>query len=394
MTPEERTAAGAIVPPPRLPVDMAISLEAVEWRLLTVPLDPPIFLGNVRISERQYLWVCVHDAQGRSGCSYGFTRNLPLEAIMEPIARCALFADEGDLTGFALAVHHRFRFAGTNGVIDRARSLVDLAIWDLCGQICGQPVWRLLGGPQGVVNVVAVVGYQREGDGEDALCREIEEIETAGWYAIKIMTGMDSPQRDVEFVAKALRGCRGDTPIWLDVNGSWTPGPQARWAVVELQRLGVAVIEEPYPPSAPLSALCELRAAGGVQLAVGEFDNDPRVLLAYADSGVEVIRCDATVVGGVETWLAIAAHVAKRGSLVFPHFFPEPHAHLVAAIPNGYAVELVPDWTTGLSSLARWPARHEGKQLMLPDASGFGIEWDLEAIERYTIRYGIVTQGS
>jgi len=54
----------------------------------------------------------------------------------------------------ALAIESHWRFLyermtafGGTGAELRALSAVDLALWDVAGQLAGQPVWRLLGGP-------------------------------------------------------------------------------------------------------------------------------------------------------------------------------------------------------------------------------------------------------
>jgi len=54
----------------------------------------------------------------------------------------------------ALAIESHWRFLyercanfGVRGAELRAISALDLALWDLLGQVCGQPVYRLLGGP-------------------------------------------------------------------------------------------------------------------------------------------------------------------------------------------------------------------------------------------------------
>ena len=54
----------------------------------------------------------------------------------------------------ALAVESHWRFLyersrsfGQPGAEMRALSAVDVALWDILGQACGQPIWRLLGGP-------------------------------------------------------------------------------------------------------------------------------------------------------------------------------------------------------------------------------------------------------
>ncbi|WP_281352111.1 hypothetical protein [Paracoccus aestuariivivens] len=34
----------------------------------------------------------------------------------------------------------------STGVEFRATSAIDIALWDILGKVCGQPVWRMLGG--------------------------------------------------------------------------------------------------------------------------------------------------------------------------------------------------------------------------------------------------------
>jgi L-alanine-DL-glutamate epimerase-like enolase superfamily enzyme len=79
------------------------------------------------------------------------------ETYYTPHAIAALIHDwmaERLLGSDALAVEAHWRFLyersrsfGQPGAEMRALSAVDLALWDILGQACGQPVWRLLGGP-------------------------------------------------------------------------------------------------------------------------------------------------------------------------------------------------------------------------------------------------------
>jgi L-alanine-DL-glutamate epimerase-like enolase superfamily enzyme len=54
----------------------------------------------------------------------------------------------------ALAIERHWRFlyeraanVGVRGAEIRALSVIDVALWDVLGQVCGQPIYRLLGGP-------------------------------------------------------------------------------------------------------------------------------------------------------------------------------------------------------------------------------------------------------
>ena len=93
------------------------------------------------------------DADARQGVpviGHGETYYVPhgVAAIVHDwMARRLLGAD-------AMAVESHWRFLyerctafGVRGAELRAISAIDLALWDILGQICQQPIWRLLGGP-------------------------------------------------------------------------------------------------------------------------------------------------------------------------------------------------------------------------------------------------------
>ncbi|MCC6882159.1 MAG: mandelate racemase/muconate lactonizing enzyme family protein [Verrucomicrobiales bacterium] len=94
------------------------------------------------------LLVRLHTDAGWSGCG---------ETYYTPHAVAALIHDwmaERLLGADALAVESHWRFLyerctpfGHPGAEMRALSALDVALWDLLGQACGQPVYRLLGGP-------------------------------------------------------------------------------------------------------------------------------------------------------------------------------------------------------------------------------------------------------
>lgn len=100
------------------------------------------------------LLVRVHTDAGISGgepvIGHGETYYVPQAAtavIHDWMSRRLLGAD-----ACAIESHWRFlydrsvAFGGTGAEL-RALSAVDLALWDVLGQLTGQPVWRLLGGP-------------------------------------------------------------------------------------------------------------------------------------------------------------------------------------------------------------------------------------------------------
>lgn len=94
------------------------------------------------------LLVRIHTDDGFIGCG---------ETYYTPHAIAALIHDwmaERLLGADALAIEAHWRFLyerctpfGQPGAEMRALSAIDVALWDILGQACGQPVYRLLGGP-------------------------------------------------------------------------------------------------------------------------------------------------------------------------------------------------------------------------------------------------------
>ncbi len=120
---------------PATPVDDTVRITAIET---TIPSEVMPGLLLLR----------VHTDAGIVG--HG-------ETFYAPHAVAALIHDwmvERLIGQDALAIESHWRFLyercanfGVRGAELRAISAIDLALWDVLGQVCGQPVYRLLGGP-------------------------------------------------------------------------------------------------------------------------------------------------------------------------------------------------------------------------------------------------------
>ncbi len=127
-------------------------------------------LETLRLDEfPNLLWVMVHTDQGLTGVGETFYGARAVEAhIHETLAPLLLGADplrleylNGLMTSLPIA-------QSSTGVEYRAASAVDIALWDLFGRYCGQPVHQLLGGRcfdrLRVYNTCAGYRYVRAGD--------------------------------------------------------------------------------------------------------------------------------------------------------------------------------------------------------------------------------------
>jgi len=217
---------------PAIPVeDAAVRIRAIET---SIPDDVMPGLMLLRI----------HTDDGRIG--HG-------ETYYAPHAVAALIHDwmaRRLLGGDALAIESHWRFFyeraanfGVCGAELRAISAIDLALWDILGQVCGQPIYRLLGGPVRsripVYNSCGNPGYGRNPGGDQGWpgygslgkpgplqdsyllfhdpCALVEELLAEGYSAVKTWPfdatahahgGMRISLQDLDDAIRPLRDIR------------------------------------------------------------------------------------------------------------------------------------------------------------------------------------------
>jgi L-Ala-D/L-Glu epimerase len=123
---------------------------------------------------------------------------------------------------------------GHNGA---AKCALDMALHDICGQRTGLPLHELLG-------MGAVVPPTDFSLGIDAPAKVAERARRAAHFpALKIKVGGPDDVPTLEAVRGVYEG-----PIRVDANTGWRP-EQALALVPQLERLGVELIEQPFPAS-------------------------------------------------------------------------------------------------------------------------------------------------
>ncbi len=116
------------------------------------------------VAQPSGLLLCrIHTADGLIGC--GETHYIPTAVaavIHDWMAPRLLGADALAIEGHWRFLYERAANFGARGAELRALSAIDLALWDIKGQACGQPVWQLLGGRvQDGVRIYNSTGYGR-----------------------------------------------------------------------------------------------------------------------------------------------------------------------------------------------------------------------------------------
>lgn len=93
------------------------------------------------------LLVRIHTDDGLVGCGETYYTPSAIEAIIHDwMAERLIGAEATDIESHWRFLYERCTPFGHPGAELRALSAIDVALWDILGQVCRQPVWRLLGG--------------------------------------------------------------------------------------------------------------------------------------------------------------------------------------------------------------------------------------------------------
>jgi L-alanine-DL-glutamate epimerase-like enolase superfamily enzyme len=365
-------------------------IEDVACHACSVPLPTPLQVGQMTVTHRTYDLVRIRTSDGLEGVSYAFSRGLPVARIVEDaLAPLLIDADPALPEVIRARLGNAYWPYAERGLFSVAASAVDLALWDLLGKRLGTPLADLLGRCRNDVPICAVGGYARAGlDDIAALQQEMATFVDLGCRAFKITVGAAEPARDAERVAAVREVVGADSTLVVDAFRSFRSMEDALRRLRLLEPFDLSYVEDPFTESlAPLVA--DLRRRTGMLIGLGENLAGHRAFRELIESrAVDVVRCDATVVGGVRELMATVALASARGLEVSTHVHPDIHVHFGAALSNLHPAGLEyvhPD--SGLDAFHKLL----GTQLevrdgcaVVPARPGLGLDVDWEAVGRYT----------
>ncbi len=91
--------------------------------------------------------VRIHTDDGRVGCGETYYTPHAIDALIHDwMAERLIGAEATDIEAHWRFLYERCTAFGYPGAELRAISAIDVALWDILGQVCQQPVWQLLGG--------------------------------------------------------------------------------------------------------------------------------------------------------------------------------------------------------------------------------------------------------
>ncbi len=194
------------------------------WQM-DLPLSEPYWLsgGRLKFERLDSTFVRIDTDEGVSGwgegCPWG---NTYLPAHGSGI-RAGL-----ELLAPAVIGHDPCALDALNRVMDTAlpghpyvKSAIDIACWDILGQVAGLPLWKLLGGAEAqpvLVNSSISTGTP------DEMLALIRKASAKGYKVHSAKVGGSDVATDIERIEAISAGLSDGESVTFDVNRAWTPG--------------------------------------------------------------------------------------------------------------------------------------------------------------------------
>ncbi len=342
--------------------------------------------------ENLHTLVIVRSDADLSGCGSCFTSGKLVVGAIEllwPLLR-------GQSAVEPLRVSETLRessfWQGRGGSVEHAISGVDIALWDLMGKACKQPVSRLLGGNyRGAIKPYGSILF----DEPDALVRNLQSVVGRGFRAIK-MGWRPFGRRDRKFdevlVKSARKAVGDDVELMVDAGGSeqfWPHGTNwARNTANMLADHGIVWFEEPLPPD-DIEGYIELTRVSPVPIAGCEVLTRRQAFLPWIERrAVDILQPDCTKNGGLSESMRIAQLARDHNVQVVPHGWNTAiglaaDLQFSASIPVARYVEYLTPCAY-IDEILTEPFQLDADgMLAIPTAPGLGVEVDPDRLKRF-----------
>jgi mandelate racemase len=359
--------------------DSSPTIQGFKVRAVRVPMTEPHQTASGVITESPLVLTDILTDTGIIGHSIVFTYT---PAALKPTAELIQNFEalvQGDVLAPAEVeqkLAKRFRLLGPQGLVGIALAAIDMALWDALARVHSMPLVRLLGGVEKPVRAYGAVGY----DGVQKSGKGAEKWAKRGFTGVKAKIGYPTVQEDVA-VVRAIREAAGDDmAIMVDYNQCLTP-TEAIERLRVLDDEGLTWIEEPtLAHDYAGHALVAREVRTPIQCGEnwwGTLD----MLHAIEAQASDFVMLDVMKIGGVSGWLRAATLAYTKGIRVSNHLWPEISARLLCCTPTAHWLEYADWWNPILAE----PLRIEKGMAIIDDAFGTGVEWNEDAVSRFSV---------
>ena len=220
-----------------------MKITAVRLGKISVPLRTPFKTALRTVSSVEDVIVEIHTDCGRIGYGEapptgpitGDTTLAIIGAIQDHISKAIIGRDVDDFEDVLQAVQKSV-IGNTS-----AKAAVDMALWDLYGQLYSIPVYKLMGGSRKNITTDITISV----NDPDIMVRDSLIALDRGYDCLKMKVGIN-PDLDVARLKGVRQAVGNDVTIRIDANQAWTP-KQAVKILNSMQEQGLQIelVEQP-----------------------------------------------------------------------------------------------------------------------------------------------------
>lgn len=220
-------------------------MKITEVRLgtISVPLRVPFKTALRSVSSVEDVVVEIHTDTGRvgygeappTGVITGDTTGAIIGAIQDHIGKSILGRDVDDLEDVLKLVQSCIVHNTS------AKAAVDMALWDLYGQLYNIPVYKLLGGARKTIVTDITISVNEP----EEMARDALSAIARGYDCLKVKVGAN-PTLDVARLAAVRKAVGSNVCIRIDANQAWQPKEAVRILnQMQDQGLQIEFVEQP-----------------------------------------------------------------------------------------------------------------------------------------------------
>ncbi len=220
-----------------------MKITEIKLGKISVPLRVPFKTALRSVSSVEDIVVEVHTDTGAvgygeappTGAITGDTTGAILGALQDHIIKTVVGREVDDFEELMLALNKCI--VGNTS----AKAAMDMALWDLYGQLYKIPVYKLLGGSRKEIITDITISV----NDPDEMARDAVDAVRRGYDTLKIKVGAH-PELDVARLTAVRQAIGSDTRIRIDANQGWEP-KQAVRLLNQMQEKGLDIefVEQP-----------------------------------------------------------------------------------------------------------------------------------------------------
>lgn len=202
-----------------------MKITDIRAGMISVPLRVPFKTALRSVSSVEDVIVEIHTDTGETGYGEapptgvitGDTTGAVIGAVRDHIAPSLIGKDVDEFEDLMKTLNSCI-LKNTS-----AKAAVDMALWDLYGQLYKIPVYKLMGGARKSIVTDITISVNEP----DEMARDAEDAVKRGYDCLKVKVGKE-PEKDIERLRAVRQTVPAETQIRIDANQGWTPKEAVR----------------------------------------------------------------------------------------------------------------------------------------------------------------------